>query len=1068
MSDDSSSITEFTGTLATQAFSERDLAHGVTNWMISNFGAALADAVKSTPFTVPLLCAIACREAGAYWLPLTPHRSASEVLGLCVYDASGDVAGTSRSAFPTNTAQFRLAYGQQFTDMLVAEANKARAARGLSPAAIVYKGYGIFQYDLQFVRSDEIFFKSKQWYSFAECVARAVRELKSKFERVGDIQQAVRGYNGSGPRAEQYARDVMRLLPFCEEAANRPAAVTAEAVGLQAGFAVSTGQVLPSDDDPAAPQADEISETADFDTARVLSNLGAYGGGDLSPLAVPQAGAAGHALLSLDLGRAKAFLDACRTSSPRVTYGLGKKVPFLGAVPGRDFTRVDCSGFVREAVRLATSPSVPFPDGSVVQHDWVRARGFEKSNVPAGLQNDGMVRIAFLRPQDVPSRIGHVVLIAGGRTLESHGGVGPDSRPWDGKGWQAKTFVYVLAREAQFASVAGPAMPVAAVAAAAAAGTLYTVHRGRRYRATVTLGFPGLLADNATVESFVAHYGFTNVHATGSGSVRQVVALWPGPDMTAPLDPRLSNVTELPAVAPAAAFAAVSDSASTASSPNIAAPQILRSGKGVAMSNVFSTESIPTHHEGLLLVKMRPNSAPAVAAATAMSASATTVGLSALSFYERAGMIKRVVPLHQHDERSVQGPGVSALSALAAATGSAPEGQVSGGVSFIEMTSGTDTRQLQTALADDPNVETVSEVPVRYLAARSARKAHDIPASSDATIAAVPPNVPTMWNLAKILWEQARARESFHDADEVHIAVLDTGVDLSHPELQLGQPIDYQWEQPDLSRPVSDKDIIGHGTHVSGTIAAIANGNVGVKGICRCRLSVWKIFDDQPTYADGTGAFLYFVNPIMYRRALAACVESQVDVINLSIGGRGVPDSVERSLFDQLIAAGVTICAAMGNERQYGSPTSYPAAIPGVIAVGATALDDSVTLFSNSGNHIALSAPGKAIWSTLPTYPGQSGFSAVVGPDGKPTQGKPMRRETDYDAWDGTSMATPHVTACAALLLAKAHEDGVGKMTPDEVRKALMRSADKVPGMNGSAFSVDYGAGRLNLLRLLQ
>jgi subtilisin family serine protease len=145
----------------------------------------------------------------------------------------------------------------------------------------------------------------------------------------------------------------------------------------------------------------------------------------------------------------------------------------------------------------------------------------------------------------------------------------------------------------------------------------------------------------------------------------------------------------------------------------------------------------------------------------------------------------------------------------------------------------------------------------------------------------------------------------------------------------------------------------------------------------------------------------------MYHRALAACVESPVDVLNLSIGGPGVPDAVERSLFDQLIAAGVTICAAMGNERQHGSPTSYPAAIPGVIAVGATALDDSVTVFSNSGNHIALSAPGKAIWSTLPTHPGQTGFGAVVAPNGMPQQGKPMRRETDYDAWDGTSMATP-------------------------------------------------------------
>src|SRR5262249_42287626 len=95
-------------------------------------------------------------------------------------------------------------------------------------------------------------------------------------------------------------------------------------------------------------------------------------------------------------------------------------------------------------------------------------------------------------------------------------------------------------------------------------------------------------------------------------------------------------------------------------------------------------------------------------------------------------------------------------------------------------------------------------------------------------------------------------------------------------------------------------------------------------------------------------------------------------------------------------------------------------------------------------------------------------FWAELGPDGRPREGKAMRREVKYDAWDGTSMATPHVTGCAALLIAKNRAETRTELTPDQVRHALMTTADKVPDMNGAGFSTDYGAGRINLLALLQ
>jgi hypothetical protein len=203
----------------------------------------------------------------------------------------------------------------------------------------------------------------------------------------------------------------------------------------------------PDPDDPASPAPGDVSDSDDLETGRFLANVGAVAVEQEPPAAAPAAPApAVPPTIQINIADAQQFLRDCETSNPRVTYGLGAKVPFHGAVPGRDFKRVDCSGFVREAIWRATNPHVNFPDGSVVQHDWVRNKGFQHATVADGKLSDNHVRIAFLRPQDAPPphHIGHVVLLSGGKTIESHGGVGPDSRPWTGQGWQANTFVYVL------------------------------------------------------------------------------------------------------------------------------------------------------------------------------------------------------------------------------------------------------------------------------------------------------------------------------------------------------------------------------------------------------------------------------------------------------------------------------------------------------------------------------------------------------------------------------------------------------------------------------------------------
>jgi subtilisin family serine protease len=376
-------------------------------------------------------------------------------------------------------------------------------------------------------------------------------------------------------------------------------------------------------------------------------------------------------------------------------------------------------------------------------------------------------------------------------------------------------------------------------------------------------------------------------------------------------------------------------------------------------------------------------------------------------------------------------------------------GDPNAGVSIVEVQREQDVPRLQDELRADPQVEFVSRVPVRYLKVkRAARRA-----------AGGPPPAGTMWNLRRIAWAQARARRGFKDARAISVAVLDSGIDAQHPDLR-AKVKGNVFAHPDLPDVSGSRDLIGHGTHVAGTIAAAVN-SIGIHGVCDCRLFSWKIFDDVADYDPDTNEFVYYVEPVMYRRALADCLDQEVDVINLSIGGPGEPDPQEQALFDALVARGTSVVAAMGNERDWGSPTSYPAAIPGVIAVGATSADDTVASFSNAGNHIALAAPGVAIWSTLPRYRGQFGFEAVIGPSGRPVEGKALRRERHYAAWNGTSMASPHVAGAVALLLANA-----GAMSPAAVRERLMETADEVEEMTGD-FDADYGAGRLNLLRLL-
>ena len=283
------------------------------------------------------------------------------------------------------------------------------------------------------------------------------------------------------------------------------------------------------------------------------------------------------------------------------------------------------------------------------------------------------------------------------------------------------------------------------------------------------------------------------------------------------------------------------------------------------------------------------------------------------------------------------------------------------------------------------------------------------------------------WGLRAIRWFEA----PWVDASQVGVGVMDTGIDRGHPDLLA---LDSTYRHGSFA----PGDPLGHGTHVAGTLAATANNAVGIAGVTPCRLTMWKVFPDQPW----SGSF--YVDGERYLRALHEATTAGVRVLNLSLGGTA-SSQTEAILFRRLREHDVVVVAAMGNEYQEGNPVEYPAAYDGVLAVGAVAETLRRSTFSNTGEHIGLVAPGSDVLSTLPR------------------RRSPYRHETDYGVWSGTSMAAPHVAGAAALAVARFPAKSAA-----EIREHLLRAATLVPRMRGKSWTKAYGSGLLNLERTLR
>ncbi|MBC7594492.1 MAG: S8 family serine peptidase [Kineosporiaceae bacterium] len=186
----------------------------------------------------------------------------------------------------------------------------------------------------------------------------------------------------------------------------------------------------------------------------------------------------------------------------------------------------------------------------------------------------------------------------------------------------------------------------------------------------------------------------------------------------------------------------------------------------------------------------------------------------------------------------------------------------------------------------------------------------------------------------------------------VTVAVVDTGVQSNHPDLAGKVLKGYDA----LAKGTSAADENGHGTHVAGIIAAIANNGRGVAGLTRgTRILPVRVLDAQ-----GGGDTAGVAQGIVWATNHGA------QVINMSLAAR-LSDSATRSAVAYAISRNVVVVAAAGNDgcELFGSPPSYPAAYPGVIGVGSIDSGNAKSRFSDCGSWVDVTAPGGGIWSTM-------------------------------------------------------------------------------------------------------
>ncbi|MFC2167967.1 S8 family peptidase [Acidobacteriota bacterium] len=233
------------------------------------------------------------------------------------------------------------------------------------------------------------------------------------------------------------------------------------------------------------------------------------------------------------------------------------------------------------------------------------------------------------------------------------------------------------------------------------------------------------------------------------------------------------------------------------------------------------------------------------------------------------------------------------------------------------------------------------------------------------------------WNMlmigADLAWPQTQG-------DSVRVAVLDTGIDLDHPDLfeNIKGNINI------INSKKSGDDDSGHGTHVAGIIAAVDNA-IGVIGVGpEIDLFAVKVLDKK-----GRGRLSDLID------AFDWCIDNNIHIINMSLGSPQDNASFHETIKKAYLAGIVQISAA-GNYGLEGGVISFPARYPETIAVSSVDQFGNMDPFSSYGDEIDLAAPGVEVWATF--------------------------KDGSYVFMSGTSMAAPHVTGTVALIFSAAHD----------------------------------------------